>query len=298
MKPAAPGPEELRSDGGGEPFVPVASELSRRKEAEELALLLTARGIDCLYLEAAGSGWEVRVRRGETGRALQEIKAYAAETAGRSRRGVSRDYTRPLSSAGAAYLFLWPAVMTLLFRLSLSRSGLLSTGVMDAGAVRAGEWHRILSAIFLHSGPGHLSGNLLFGALYAIAAAGRFGPGVAMFGGVLAGAAGNSVHALFSPDKFQSLGASGMVFGLLGLSVASAMRSRAGVRRIAVLLSGAALLGLSGTAPGSDLPGHAAGFVAGILLGLAGSLFKRPGPVRQAVFGGVALFFPLLVWLV
>ena len=184
-------------------------------------------------------------------------------------------------------------------------------GVWDAGLIRAGEYWRCLTALTLHGDYAHLLGNLFWGSMLLTLTAGELGNGWALFLMLLAGATGNALNALLLPQVgYQALGASTMVFGLLGilagrttLKIRQQKLAGRGIlqqfRLWLPLLAGLALLSLTGTAPGSDLAGHFNGFVCGILLGLLSGLL-RSGLFTfrwQLLFGAVATLSLPLAWL-
>lgn len=184
-------------------------------------------------------------------------------------------------------------------------------GVWDASLIRAGEYWRCLTALTLHGDYAHLLGNLFWGSMLLTLSAGEFGNGWALFLMLLAGAMGNALNALLLPQAgYQALGASTMVFGLLGIlsgrtTLKIRQRKLAGrgilqqFRLWLPLLAGFALLSLTGTAPGSDLAGHFNGFACGILLGLLTGLLP-PGLFRfrwQLLLGGIAILLLPLAWL-
>lgn len=184
-------------------------------------------------------------------------------------------------------------------------------GVWDAGLIRAGEYWRCLTALSLHGDYAHLLGNLFWGSMLLTLTAGELGNGWGLLLMLLSGTLGNALNAALLPQaEYQALGASTMVFGLLGILAGRATlkirrQKQAGrgilqqFRLWLPLLAEFALLALTGTAPGSDLAGHLTGFLCGILLGL---LTGRLPPGMSAwpwqLFTGVlaALSLPL-AWL-
>lgn len=80
--------------------------------------------------------------------------------------------------------------------------------------LRGGEWHRLVTPMFLHGGIAHLGTNM-----YSLSRVGNdveriFGPGRYLALYVASGVAGTLASALLSPNP--SLGASGAVFGVVG----------------------------------------------------------------------------------
>lgn len=76
---------------------------------------------------------------------------------------------------------------------------------------------RIFSAMFLHAGPGHLIGNMVFLALLGLLVEGALGPGLFLAVYLLAGFGGGALSVLrhFGQDG-AGLGASGAIAGLMG----------------------------------------------------------------------------------
>jgi membrane associated rhomboid family serine protease len=151
--------------------------------------------------------------------------------------------------------------------------------------VAAGEWWRLFTAITLHENLPHLAANLTTGFLLLGLAMARYGPAVALLAAFLAGAAGNGASLVIHSDASQSLGASGMVTGALGmLSVHSfsLWRKYRAARGLVLrgAMAGFLILVLIGFAPGSDIAAHLGGFLAGAVIGLA------LNAVRPAVLQG------------
>jgi rhomboid protease GluP len=102
---------------------------------------------------------------------------------------------------------------------------LIISGALSGGLVLGyGEYWRLLTSIFLHVDPLHLAFNML--ALYQI------GRGVKSFYGgkflimvyILAGLGGSLLSVAMLDPRIPSVGASGAVFGLLGLLVAGSFK--------------------------------------------------------------------------
>jgi rhomboid protease GluP len=183
-------------------------------------------------------------------------------------------------------------------------------GLWRDSALAAGEWWRVLTALTLHADASHLLSNLFWMlALLALLGA-EVGAGAAWAGMIAAGALGNAAMIALAPEGHAALGASTMVFGLLGMI--SAMRTwhswrrrqdgRGQLLRILPwlpLLAGLAMLGIYGTAPGSDLLGHGCGFVAGLAIGALMPL-SQPLLTRrwlQLALAGAAAILLLAAWL-
>lgn len=149
---------------------------------------------------------------------------------------------------------------------------LMDWGYVSADKVAAGEWWRILSSAFLHFGILHLVLNMW--ALYL------FGPILEQLYGhieylaiYLLCAAGGSVLTILVAPEQAAVGASGAIFGLLGLAFAVSRRrhlalprqTRAVLGQIGSLL----LINLAFTffVPGISITGHLGGLAVGLVLG-------------------------------
>jgi membrane associated rhomboid family serine protease len=160
---------------------------------------------------------------------------------------------------------------------SLSGVGdLMVNGALFGPSVADGEWYRLVTSAFLHSGPIHLFFNALilwwFGrSLEGLIGSRRF---LALyFISMLAGAAG---ALLLSPNSI-TVGASGAVFGVLG---AGLVLERRGI----MVFGGAALpivafnVILSFIIPRISIGGHLGGLIGGALVILILSRFGRANP--------------------
>jgi rhomboid protease GluP len=154
--------------------------------------------------------------------------------------------------------------------LSSSAAGLdhvLLWGMKDAGGLRAGEFWRLVTPVFIHAGPLHLLVNMY--SFYAL------GPAVERFFGswrlaavyLLSGVSGVVLSLAMNPAP--SVGASGAIFGLLGALTAFLWghrrlfgpAARAQLQQIGMVLVLNLVLSLT---PGIDAWGHLGGLLAGV----------------------------------
>jgi membrane associated rhomboid family serine protease len=156
-------------------------------------------------------------------------------------------------------------------------SSLLADGSVSRIAIDQGDYWRLLTAGFLHSGFLHLLFNMF--ALYVLGtllepAIGRWRFGIIFFVSLLAGSFG---ALLIEPDA-ATVGASGAVFGLMGAALV-VMRNRG----MNMMESGLGVwLGLNllitFTIPGISIGGHLGGLAGGVLAALC--LYEVPDRVR------------------
>ncbi len=180
----------------------------------------------------------------------------------------------------------------------------LARGRVDGELVRAGEWWRLFTALTLHSGVGHLLGNIGFGALFGGLAGRLVGSGVAWACIVLAAGAGNALNTVLLESSHRSIGASTAVFAALGLLAGFVWRARLMAQdrwawRLGPIIGGIALLAYTGTGDArTDIGAHLAGFVCGFAGGIALTFTARHlgGPRLQAICGAAAVALILAAW--
>ena len=276
-----------------------------RAEAEQHALVLVSRGIDCRLVPQADGGVALTVTSSDALRAHRELARYAEENRQQGRPPLpSRSLAAGLEGAlayCAVLFFLYGAPR----RQAFSRDW-WSAGAAQAGLIADGEWWRTVTALGLHADIGHLASNLVFGSGLGLLLAQLLGTGLAWLAILLAGAFGNALSALLQPATHSAVGASTAVFGALGILAALAWKRQAAIWRLRLrrwlpFAAGVMLLAYLGFGgERTDVVGHVAGFVAGGALG-TGLGFKEPrlfqGARAQWACGTAALALVVLAWL-
>ncbi len=156
-------------------------------------------------------------------------------------------------------------------------------------SVQAGEYWRLATAFFLHSGVWHLGFNLAALSQVGPLVETAFGSGIALFlfavTGILsfAGSQAMGIEAM-------SVGASGAIMGLIGAAAVAGHRlgTARGVQLRDGLLAWAAYSVVFGVMVGANNHAHAAGFLAGALLGTGLALRggpEAPDPARDRFLG-------------
>jgi rhomboid protease GluP len=151
-----------------------------------------------------------------------------------------------------------------------SAEALLLAGALSRDAVLAGEWWRIVTALFLHGGLDHFAGNAIALFVLGMVCEHAFGRIQFAFLFVVSGIAGSIVSMLTSAGP--SVGASGAIFGLQGAAIVlfRAYRERLLVRdrRIGIVLIVWALYTIAQgvLTPYVDNGAHLGGLLAGMLL--------------------------------
>lgn len=198
--------------------------------------------------------------------------------------GAARRYFARSRGDGPAiplsYLVLGITIILSFYTESTGGLDLRAALQLDKSAVAAGEVYRLFSVTLVHGGILHLAFNMY--GLYLLGPLVEGMWGTRSFGAfyLLTAAAASTASFIFTPAN--SVGASGAIFGLVGVLMAGTRvhnpildrRARAIVPQLGTLVLVNLLLGFS--VPGIDNAAHIGGLAAGLWLGL----FVPPGRVR------------------
>jgi membrane associated rhomboid family serine protease len=151
----------------------------------------------------------------------------------------------------------------------------MAAGARMNAAVINGQWHRMVSPVFLHGGAMHLLSNLF--SLWRVGplVESSFGPARTILLYLLSGVGGTLAGLAFGSPRVTSVGASGAVFGMMGAAGGFVLRNKRtlGTYGDMVLTNVGQVLLLNlfiGTRRGSGIDNlaHVGGFVSGALLGI------------------------------
>lgn len=204
----------------------------------------------------------------------------------------------PLTRPRWTYILIGVNVLIWLVELGLF-GGNLSDAVLNFGMkinarVAAGEYWRLLTAMFLHDAPLPLH---LFFNMYALYILGpqieaTYTSARFLFIYLLSGLAGSVLSYALGPARVPSVGASGAIFGLLGALIAYSYRYRDQLRFGRQQLINALTVALINFILGLSLRGridnwaHLGGFIGGLVTGalLAPDYgVERAGPLAQPI---------------
>jgi membrane associated rhomboid family serine protease len=244
-------------------------------------LVLASQGIEAIINRSA-TGWELIVDARDFDRAQAVLRQYRIENRGWG-------WKHPL--VGSELVFHWGSlgwvavIAAVYYWSTVVWPGARSAGILDSRRAAAGEWWRLFTAVSLHENLPHLMSNATTGFVLLGLAMARYGAGVALLAAFLAGTAGNAADLLVYSEPHQSLGASGMVTGALGLitsqSFAFWRRYRTGPKFLMQAAAGGVLiLVLIGFNPDADIVAHVGGFIAGALFGF-GLGHARPATLQH-----------------
>mgnify|MGYP001185321466 CR=1 FL=1 len=136
--------------------------------------------------------------------------------------------------------------------------------------VEAGQWWRFITGATLHADWGHVLGNGAFIMVLGWAVSERVGVGITAISWLVTAVAGFVVSLIFS-DMMISVGASGGLFGLLGVAGGHGFReSQKEVlwfRRIRELGAACSLLAFTAFSAKANIAAHLGGFGAGVVIG-------------------------------
>ena len=194
---------------------------------------------------------------------------------------------------------------------SMQKTAWKNDGLWDYTLVTEhAQWWRNITALTLHADAAHVLSNMLWGFIFGSLASARIGTGFTLLLMLASGALGNASMAFLGEAPHQSLGASTMVFGMLGILTAlhtlvtwkHREEGRGLIRLIpwVPLAFGIAMALLTGGAPGSDALAHACGFTWGLILGVAVTfcptlLNSLPAQIAAGV---IAVLLTVLAWAV
>ena len=277
------------------------------RRAELWALVLEARFVPC-RMEPAGAGRTLLVPEERFSEALDELRLFEEE---------NRDWPplpptpgpraeNTLATLSVLILVATFHNLTLLHLPLFGHAPIDWLGIGSAGAeqIRDGQWWRTVTALTLHADLPHLLGNLFIGGVFIVLLCRELGSGLAWCLLLLSGVFGNLANAVFQPFYHNSIGASTLVFGAVGILGALRLAQRRSHWRMRWLLpvAGAlALLAMLGTeGKNTDLGAHLFGFAVGVVLGLgAGYLTGRhghPGRCLNAMLSLAAALTPVVAW--
>ncbi|MEE9448222.1 MAG: rhomboid family intramembrane serine protease [Arenicellales bacterium] len=270
---------------------------------QEFNLVLQAVDIDSNVVDYEGQ-YYLLVDDQVAEAAYAQLRLYVGENA------PEKTITRPLISFKKGYIgaYLYGVILLLFGALQSTYAfgfNWFQSGLAHSEKILNGEWWRAVTALSLHADIGHMAGNIGLGALFGLFVAQYIGSGGAWLSILLSGALGNAINAYWHQGLHQSIGASTMVFGALGMLGVFALNARyayaqRGIRRWLPFLSTFALLAFLGTAgERTDIYAHLSGYLSGCLIGVIWLSLKRSEhlmPPTQMKFGALSLIIIFAAW--
>jgi len=298
--------EFLDVEASGYPGSPdsVVAIAPSREDAFDWSLALASQSIESsIDANSDRSEWRVRIPSRDRDRARRELRLFQAELV---RDRESRLKRTEIPSGGADFKWFHPALMgwglyLIVAHAQARQTGgwLKDVGMMDSTRVADGDWGRLFTAMSLHSDTQHLVSNLVGGTLFLGMAASGWGIGRALLFAFLAGALGNLLGFLVYAPPHLGLGASGMVFGGLGLSLVSPNSPMISENRWRPAFAATVMLfALFGLNPESDIVAHFGGLMGGVVIGWVGKHWVRGEVAETEWMDALALVVlgGLVIW--
>lgn len=276
-------------------------EMESRSQSFDLALVLFSQGIENTPdYDEEGLRWGVWVNTAHEHQSLELQKYVIKESTERKIPNTQSVASwPPLTIFGNGIILSWCLVLIFIFIWGPeSNSPIKSAGILNSSVLDSGEYFRLITSICLHGDLEHLILNITFGLIFTSLACWRLGTGRGLLASLLAGTIANFTYCwlkLESNVSWSSLGASGFIFGSLGLLVDLRLIKElrwsdpniAKFRSLGSLISACAIFGFFGLNPNSNWVAHLVGFGAGILL--ANTVIFQPSR-KSTVLDIVALF--------
>ncbi|MDP9018724.1 MAG: rhomboid family intramembrane serine protease [Candidatus Eremiobacteraeota bacterium] len=180
------------------------------------------------------------------------------------------------------YLLMLINILVFIAGYSVGQDNIFEMGAMYGPNVAHGQWYRLLTSGFIHSGFAHIAVNMMslyFMGSFTEGAMGKARMFLVYLGSLIA--SGAAIY-YFSYDM-PTVGASGAIFGLFGALFAIGIRTGAQGRQLIQQAFPILAINLAFTffVPGISKAGHLGGLLAGFLLGLL--LYHPPRPVYAQV---------------
>lgn len=155
-------------------------------------------------------------------------------------------------------------------------------GVLDPVLVIGGEYNRLLSACFLHSSPMHIFSNMILLLYCGAIVEKNIGHFAFAFSYLACAVAGNSATIFYEylhREFWMSIGASGAVFGVMGImliiliKMRNSLKGASLLRRAAFMVLYSLVMGFSSSMVNNVA--HVAGLICGIAIAYAVTAGKR-----------------------
>ena len=219
------------------PFQAICS-VSSRTQADEISLVLQSLGIDVRVFHAGQTAQAVQAVSDESGEHSRWLVLVETSQSAKARQVLAEEEAlsplvsstpRPMMSSTQRDVLndlLWLFGLVLInigiwsmmehYGGSQNRTTLLQFGAITSVRLSAGEWWRLVTALFVHIGVRHLVANMAVLVALGALTLRAWGPGRFFFVYVLSGVLGNLAGFAFGSSVAIKAGASGAILGLLG----------------------------------------------------------------------------------
>ena len=157
--------------------------------------------------------------------------------------------------------------------LGIAGSSAATPSAVNIG-VANGEWYRLLTSMFVHENIAHIALNMLSLWWIGVPVESRLGRLRYLLTYLVCGIGASAVSFAFMGRYDASLGASGAIFGLLGVLVVMAYREKLDLRPLLIVIALNLAYGFG--VSGIDWHAHLGGLGCGLLMGIAFGYAPRP----------------------
>lgn len=277
------------------------------EKAREWSLVLSARDVPH-ELEESDSQYRLLVPFFEKERGIKEIELYEQENS------ADPDQNKGIGPRGSIEPTIWIFLLLGTF-FSLQQMNIFAFGYhpvpwKELGSAQAikiidGQWWRLITALTLHADPGHLLSNILAGACFMILLSRELGSGLAWLLALMSGALGNAINIYLHGVGHNSIGASTLVFGALGILTGIGLlnyKDPSWIKKLVPVVAGLGMLSILGTGgENTDVGAHFCGFFVGLFLGFPAGLYKIkhgiPGIKPSLGLGALACALVAIAWI-
>ena len=164
---------------------------------------------------------------------------------------------------------------------TLNTDVLIKCGALYTPYVAAGQYWRIVTAMFLHSGIRHLLNNMITLGVLGYMLEDELGKVKYVIIYILSGIAGNAaeyISSVRSGGNVVAVGASGAVFGIMGALIWVLIRNRGRIRGISIsrlLIMAAFSLYFGFVSSGIANEAHIGGMIAGFVIAML--IYRKKG---------------------
>jgi membrane associated rhomboid family serine protease len=141
----------------------------------------------------------------------------------------------------------------------------VANGGTYAGGVTSGEWWQPVTSVFSHWEVWHIAGNMISLWMLGPLVESALGRVRYLIAYLVCGLAGSALVLAVSTPAAGTLGASGAIFGLLGILVVLFLRRGLPLQQLGVVV--VLNFFITFTVPNISWQGHVGGFVAGLVIG-------------------------------
>ena len=213
---------------------------------------------------------EVTAAKGQPNKIIGIEKLLAAAALGKAPEVlILRDTKEQKQPVATAVIFAICLVLLIVTTLFPSGHDLIMEYGLGAEGIARGEYYRLITSMFLHSGIMHLASNGVYLYYFGVRAEKLLGTGKFLLLYLVAGICGGLLSVFLGDGYGVSIGASGAIYGLLGAMLLLTKKRGpryTGMNYSTMLLLAATAICMGFFEPNVDNLGHIGGFLGGMAM--------------------------------